>query len=274
MNRCLIWLLLLATCLWPVTTAATPAEEERPGRGEREVVLIHGLGSSAKVWDTLAPYLHGSFDVWNYELPGHGTTPPLPGLTIEKAAEDLARFLREQDITYPVLVGHAMGGLIAMRYAFDQPGDIKQLIVIDATPRQLATPEQKINATEVIMQDYDRFVASQFLHMSPREDVTDQIVDQALRTDSASFISLLMSGFDFDLTEELPRQAIPILVIGSALFFPDPEQAQERLGEMGYGSARTISFKRMANTGHFIMLERPAYLASVIIAFIISQGRH
>ena len=238
------------------------------GRCECELVLVHGLGSSAAVWDEVVPYLR-SCEVWTYELPGHGATPPQSGLTLAAAAEDLGRFIAENDILQPSLVGHAMGGLIAMRHALDHQDEVKRLIIIDAAPRQLATPDQKLRITDGLTRDYDRFVASLYLSMSPHEEITDRLVDQALRTDSASFITLLMSSFDFDMTEELSRQIVPILVIGSALFFPDAQTVRPTLDRMGYMQARTVAFKRMGETGHFPMLERPAYLASVIQAYVL-----
>lgn len=253
--------------------AAAQTDQLQPGRGEREIIFIHGLGSHAGVWDEVTP-LFSAFRVYTYEIPGHGTTPPLPGLTIDKTAADLGQYIEEHDIVYPVLVGHGMGGLIAMRYTFDHPADVRRLIVIDAAPVQLASAEQKAKVAQQLIENYDRFVASRYIEMSPYEQVADEIVDQALRTDSVSFINLLTSSFDFDLTDELPRQSVPILVIGSAFLFPDPETARQTLDAIGYHTARTISFKRLDKIGHYPMLEQPVYLASVIMAFSIGQGEH
>lgn len=241
--------------------------DEREGRGEREMVLIHGLGSDAGVWTPMVAILSRAYRVRLYELPGHGRTPPVPHLTITSAVADLERFLKERDIVQPVLVGHAMGGLIAMRYAFDHPAAVKRLVLIDAAPKQLATSEQKAQATDRLLTDYDRFVAETYARMSPDPEITRRIVDRALKTDRPSFTSLLMSTFSFDLTEELSRQAVPILLVGSAMLLPSDQNVPAQLDALGFGSARTISFKRLDRTGHFVMLEQPAYLASVIVAW-------
>jgi len=251
--------------------AAPPPADGGERRGEREIVLVHGLGSSAAVWDAVVPVLSRSFRVWVYELPGHGTTTPLPNLTIATAAADLGRFLEAHDIVYPALVGHAMGGIVAMRYAFDHPADVKRLVVIDAAPKQMASEEQKDWALDQLVRNYDPFVAASFERVSPDPGITRRVIDQALRTDRASFSSLLMSGLRLDMTEELPRQAVPILVIGSERFFPDGEDARARLDALGFGAARTISFKRLDNVGHFAMLEQPAYLASIIAAWALAD---
>lgn len=272
--RRLCWLLTtgLVLCiaslgeLLPVPAAAQEVKDTR-----RQIILIHGLGSSASVWDQVTPILQGAFRVWLFELPGHGRTQPISQPTIDSLAKLLQDYITENEIEYPTLVGHAMGGLIAMRYTFSHPAEVDRLIVIDAAPKQLASQEQKLIVADQLMNDYDRFVASQYLELSTRQELNERILDQALRTDSATFIALLMSSFDFDLTEELPRQAVPILVVGSHALFPAPERAKERLNEIGYGKAHTISFKHMPEVGHYVMLEMPIHLASVILAFTASE---
>ncbi len=115
--------------------------------------------------------------------------------------------------------------------------------------------------------DYDRFVAQRYVHMSQDENITDQILDMALRTDSASFISLLMSSFDFDLTDRLNELSVPLLVVGSELMFPAADSSQHLLQHYGFGHARSLSFKRVAGSGHYMMLEKPVITASVLLAF-------
>jgi pimeloyl-ACP methyl ester carboxylesterase len=244
----------------------------REGRGEREIVLIHGLGASAAVWDEVKPYLMGSMAVWTYELHGHGETQPMADPSVAREAEALAAFLRERDIVYPTLVGHGLGGMVAMRYTFDHPAVVYRLVVIDAAPRQLATEEEKRFVALSLLQDYDRFVAARYASYSPRDDISRRIVDMALKTHEATFIALLMSSFDFDLTDEMARQAVPILVLGSEMLFPAGSDTRTVLDQLGYGQARTVAFKRVAGAGHYVMLERPVHTASVLLAFAVTES--
>ncbi len=262
-------ILALVLCLIGAgVVCAQPAPpQEIEGRGEMELVLIHGLGSSATVWDRIEPFLQGSFRVHRFELSGHGNTPTVPQATIADEVERLDEFLNDGDIILPILVGHGMGGMIALTYALDHPADVKRLVLMDTAPRQLVSQEMKAKITQEMLDDYDRFVASRYLAMSPDKEVTDEIVDQALRTDSASFISLLMSSFDYDETPRLRGLSVPTLVIGSDMMFPTAERSRAVLDAIGFASAPSLSFKRMARTGHFMMLEQPVYLASVIVAY-------
>ncbi len=259
----LVWAWIITVAI-PLAAAENDLSERH---SDYDMVLVHGLGSSAGVWDETVPFLQPFFNVWVYEMPGHGTTEPITNASIASFAEDLGAFIHDNDIRNPVLVGHGLGAMLAMTYAFDHPSALDRLVIIDAAPKQLASSEQKASIATQLMENYDHFVAGYFLNMSPREEINQTVTDQALRTDVITFQQLMMSSFDFDLSESLKRQSIPMLVVGSAMFFPDPTLARERMSQMGFGNARAINFKTMPELGHFMMLEQPGYLASVIVAF-------
>jgi pimeloyl-ACP methyl ester carboxylesterase len=277
---CAAVLLCVPAAAWPQPNGtqeeSRPESPDRPPRAKtsrEQIVLIHGLGADATIWDGVKPYLAGTADVWVYELHGHGKTQPIPDPTIAKEAAALREFLTDNNVAYPTLVGHGMGGLIAMRYAFDHPADIHRLIVIDAAPRQLATTEEKVNIANALVTDYDRFVASRYSRYTPDESLVHRIVDLALRTHQATFVSLLMSSFDFDMTEELPHQTVPILVVGSEMLFPAGADVQVMLDHLGYDRARNVAFKRIEGSGHYVMLERTVYTAHVLLSYAVGPRK-
>ncbi len=250
-----------------------PDPQWREGRGENELVLIHGLGASAEIWRSVKPYLSGTYRVLLYELHGHGRTQPLPDGTIDGEVAAFGRWLQDQDLVYPHLVGHGLGGMIAMQYALNNPGQVQTLVVIDAGPRQLLDAPQKVAIAEALLKDYDRFVASHFIDISQQEPINQQAVDMALRTDSATFTSLLLSSFDWDVTASLPRQTMPLLVIGSETFMPEAGAEGDYLTAYGYSGARLLDYKRFEGTGHYLMLENPTRLAAHLLVWLRGQ-RH
>ena len=273
-GRILALALLFLGAVLPGISAAQPEQGIVEGRGEFEMVLIHGLGSQAEVWNQVLPYLKGTFKVRTFELAGHGPTQPVLNPSIATEVERLRQFIAEQGFVYPTLVGHGLGGMIALQYALDHPADVHRLILMDTAPKQLASEEQKAAVAKALVEDYDKFVASRYLNMGPDQRIGQQVMDTALRTDSATFISLLMGSFDFDLTDRLPKLSVPLLVMGSELMFPDEETSQQVLAQIGFGQARSLTFKRMAHTGHFMMLEHPVQTASVLLAFGVTSDYH
>lgn len=262
-------LVLLASSAVAWASGEGPATD-RSATG-MNMVLIHGLGSSAKVWNEVVPFLHHGFSVWTYEIPGHGRTEPLRNMSLDSVTQDLAHWLQDRGVTEPIVVGHGFGGMIAMNYAFRYADDVRKLVIIDATPKQLADAEQKADIIRHLADDYDAFVAGHFLSISSDEAIVHRVLDQALRTEQISFTQLMISSFDFDVTEDLYYQTTPIMVVGSSSMLPEPDLALEYLDAMGYANAQTISYKVMPENGHFVMLEDPIATAGVIIGWSLLQ---
>jgi len=86
------------------------------GQGQ-PIVLLHGLASSAHIWDRVAPYLRGARIV-ALDQRGHGlTAKPDDGYTLAAFAEDLAAFVNALALEHPIIIGHSMGGNVALEYA-------------------------------------------------------------------------------------------------------------------------------------------------------------
>jgi pimeloyl-ACP methyl ester carboxylesterase len=102
--------------------------------GAAWVVLIHGLGQQAsKDWLPLVPALAEHYQLLLFDLPGFGNSArPEAALTPRKYA-DLVHWLVSQHAQEPVfVVGHSLGGAIALRYSHDYPQDVQRLLLIDA----------------------------------------------------------------------------------------------------------------------------------------------
>lgn len=82
------------------------------GLGGPVVVLLHGLGATAEVWDGLVPLLPGAWVA--PDLPGHGGSAPLPAYTFAAVAEAVADLV---DPAGTVVLGHSFGGVVGLHLA-------------------------------------------------------------------------------------------------------------------------------------------------------------
>ena len=95
----------------------------RARQGAEVVLLVHGLGSAASVWALVAPALHGEFATALVDLPGHGAAPmpdgedPLEVMRPAALGARLLRACRELDAPRVHLVGHSLGGWVALEAA-------------------------------------------------------------------------------------------------------------------------------------------------------------
>jgi len=100
------------------------------------VVLIHGLLASLSGWLAVARRLASGFSVYAVDLRNHGNSFHSMEFNYPVMAADLKRFLDGQGLARVHLVGHSLGGKVAMQFAADFPRHLSRLVVVDMTPRR------------------------------------------------------------------------------------------------------------------------------------------
>ena len=104
------------------------------GRGD-PLVLLHGLFGSSDNWFGVAPKLAEKFHVFIPDLRNHGQSPHHDEMDYPLMAADVEKFLAAQKIESASVIGHSMGGKVAMQFALDFPARVKKLVVVDMAPR-------------------------------------------------------------------------------------------------------------------------------------------
>ena len=104
---------------------------ERDGSGDR-LVLIHGLATTRRIWSPVVAPLSRTREVVTLDLPGFGDSAPAgPGFELEAVAERVARGLAAQGVNGPLdLVGHSLGGAIALSLAALRPRLVRRLVLV------------------------------------------------------------------------------------------------------------------------------------------------
>ena len=111
------------------------------------VILLHGLFGQSDNWVTVGRRIADQFHVYIPDQRNHGQSPHTSIHSFPAMADDLAEFIEEHSIENPILIGHSMGGKVAMTYALENLGLVKKLVVIDISPRKY--PERTTH-TQVI----------------------------------------------------------------------------------------------------------------------------
>lgn len=105
------------------------------GAGETTLVILHGVLGSAQNWQRVAKALGESMRVLVLDQRNHGSSPHTATHTIEDLREDLRDFFEQQKLTRAFVLGHSMGGMAAMEFAFHYPDRVQGLIIEDIAPR-------------------------------------------------------------------------------------------------------------------------------------------
>jgi pimeloyl-ACP methyl ester carboxylesterase len=98
------------------------------------VAILHGLFGSGRNWRSIAQQLAAHHRVLAFDLRNHGGSPWADGMSYGEMVEDLRASLHERGIERTALLGHSMGGKVAMLAALLHPVEVDRLVVVDIAP--------------------------------------------------------------------------------------------------------------------------------------------
>ena len=136
------------------------------GEGE-PLVILHGLFGSARNWGAVARALANLRQVHALDLCNHGASPWCDDMTYERMADDVAAYMERRGLMPADVLGHSMGGKVAMLLALRRPELVQRLTVVDIAP---------VSYTREIMPEYIRAMRQVDLATaSGRADVERQL---------------------------------------------------------------------------------------------------
>jgi esterase len=104
------------------------------GQGQ-PIVILHGIFGSSDNWLPQAKILSEHYHVFTVDLRNHGQSPHDEEFDYPVMVADLLEFLEDHNLKDPIIVGHSMGGKVAMNFALAHPEKLQKLIVVDIAPR-------------------------------------------------------------------------------------------------------------------------------------------
>jgi pimeloyl-ACP methyl ester carboxylesterase len=254
--------------------------------GGPAVVLVHGWLTSSRLWEQLAGRLAQRFTVYTLDLSGFGESDkPLAGYGVRNGSRLLYAFCAHFGLTRANVIGHDLGGAMAVKLAADHPDVVGRLVIV-STPAD----EDQIDVPTMLWLATLPLVGALFyalgraarpvrrLWMRPfvadPDDLTDEVVDDAGRSTPAAVAKTLSIGRREISRGRLARQAriikIPLLVVaGEQDQIVDPQSVGVWAGGVDRAEISLID-----ECGHLPMIERTAEFNAQILAFLTGDTRY
>ncbi len=105
------------------------------GEGKPPLVILHGLLGSSRNWQVAGRDLAADYEVFALDLRNHGSSPHADSMTFDDMVEDLSGWLKHQKLGSVTLMGHSLGGRVAMLFATRHPLMVRSLVVVDVAPK-------------------------------------------------------------------------------------------------------------------------------------------
>jgi len=105
------------------------------GKSSRQaLIVLHGLFGSSRNWSQLADRFARQYHVHALDLRNHGASPHDPLMDYPVLSADVLAYLKSQQIQTATILGHSMGGKVAMWLALSEPDYVQKLIIVDIAP--------------------------------------------------------------------------------------------------------------------------------------------
>jgi len=229
------------------------------GAGDPTLVFIHGWCCDRRFWKEQLDEFSAEQRVAALDLAGHGeSSAERERWTLAALADDVVALVDELDATRVILVGHSMGGPVALLAAARLRGRVLGVIGVetlhDADFRY--APGFLENVARSFEADFPRAMASSIrstVASTSEPALVDWMIQRACLSDHAAAVALLRGLESFDLPAALSGAGVPVRVINAA---PRPP---ERMATDVEGNQRYADFEAVTleGVGHFPMLERP-----------------
>lgn len=255
------------------------------GRGQ-DIVFVAGLGCHSDVWAPTAQALETRYRCHLVQLNGFAGTLANAngsGPIMAPVALEIVRYINHARLYRPAVVGHSMGGSIAMIAASQPRSPVGRLMVVDMPPfagiyfgPEGSTPENlRPRADELALQVRSAppgtiapFLDQMFSGMARDEQARSQILAWVRASDQAVVAEALREIILTDLRPELPLIAAPTTIFFS---LPDDETDDSAV-RAPFRDLAHARFIRAAHANHFIMLDQPQQTINVIVGFMAAPS--
>jgi pimeloyl-ACP methyl ester carboxylesterase len=253
------------------------------------IILIPGLASSGEVWSGTAAHYCGAsqpkFQCHTLTLAGFAGVPPIEGALLPAAEQQLADYIAEHRLAHPVVIGHSLGGFLALKLAADHPDQVGKLVIVDAVPCLVAatqmpgaTAEQVKQAGEgmrrmMLAQDAASARAATDMAVSTmvtRPEDVQRVQAWGARSDRVTVVNAMADMMGDDMREQVGRIRAPTLVLGSWIAYKayGTKDMFEQNYRNQYVRLPGAQVALAESARHFIMLDDPAWMYDRIDRFL------
>lgn len=240
------------------------------------LLLIHGLFGSLENLGGIARLLAKQFSVYSIDLPNHGRSPHTETLSMHSMANAVSDWLDSRHLERVSLVGHSLGGKVAMELALSQPDKVDKLVVMDIAPVHYPPHHDDVFAGLTAVEpeslktrsEADAILKNHVPEIAVRSFLLKNLVKNGSGFAWRMNLPVLQQYYDEILAANSENSQFP----GDALFIKggDSNYIQEKHRQAIVSRFPKANVKTVPGTAHWLHAEKPDLIASIITRFINS----
>ncbi|WP_259065169.1 alpha/beta fold hydrolase [Mucilaginibacter sp. X4EP1] len=273
----LIALLFALLCINVFGQGTSPAFKVKvSGHGKQHLLFIPGFACSGEVWNETLPLFEKDFTCYTLTMPGFAGIPAQSDPSFKGWESAIAAYLTDNKLSKTIVIGHSMGGGLALALAADHPDLVSKIVVVDALPCLAAIMNPAFQAKEnfdcsPIVNQFTKMDSSQFKQMQTKgmqrlvadTSKINLLVNWSLKSDRATFAKMYCDFSNTDLRQKIGTIQCPALILLEANFTRLKPAIEEQYKEL-----KTAQLVYAAKGLHFIMYDDRDWFDQQLTAFI------
>jgi pimeloyl-ACP methyl ester carboxylesterase len=265
-------IVMIAMVAWAVAPAAADSRKaftvDVTGKGP-PVILIPGLGCPASVWDGTIAHLKDTREVHTITVAGFAGTAAGDRPPVNAVREQLAAYIRDKKLDHPVVMGHSMGGFLAIWLAEAEPTLVGPVVVVDASATmgggdpewEPLARKQRDAYLAMSRPEFEATLKKRFAAMFGEPQKHDAIIAAVARSDQKAYAAAYWELNTVDLRPQLKKITAPVL----AIFADSPNHEYHRGNLKGIAKLEVVVVPK---SKHFVMQDAPAAYFRALDAFL------
>jgi pimeloyl-ACP methyl ester carboxylesterase len=288
---CSLWMALAVATASAAEAARTfevgAMHVERHGDHGAAVILVPGLASGSWVWSGVVDALKVDHRVYAVTLAGFDGRPFIGARSLlHSAADSLRELIVSEHIDRPVVVGHGIGGLLALMFAADHSDLVSGVMAVDGLPVLPGTEHVPASERSSLGQDLReqlnvpraRFEAQQLQYMLAMGvvDVDDarSLATRTARSDPAATAAYAAEAMALDLRPRLHDIRVPVLEISPWLASDFAAMGMSEAGKTAYYRSllqglEGVKVVAIPQARHFVMIDQPRAFLQALRSFLL-----
>ncbi len=268
---------------------ATPSFKDDVSGHGTPMVLIPGLNSAGEVWDSTVAHYKSQYECHVLTLAGFAGQPPIPAPFLPKVESDLAAYMHEKHLEHAVVVGHSLGGYLALSLAAHHPELVGKLVIVDSLPAMGAIMNPDISPADLEsnarqmrdgMLKQDETTRAKYARASVESMVTapadlERILAWGQKSDFNTTAEAMYGLFDTDLRADLAKIQAPTLVMGTWIAY-EKYATQDQIRQTfvsQFKNLKGVDIEMAPKARHFIMYDDPTWMFAQMDRFLAAAGK-
>ncbi|MBV8328042.1 alpha/beta hydrolase [Chryseobacterium sp.] len=256
-----------------------PFEVKKAGQGKQSLIFIPGFASSGEVWNETTAKFEKNFTCYTLTMAGFAGTRPGADASFKDWEKEIAAYIKNNKIEKPIIIGHSMGGGLALAIAADYPQLIGKIVIVDTLPCLAAISDPKFTSKEnndcsSTINKLTAMTDEQFRQMQtqaiPRlladTSMQETVISWSMKSDRKTFAKMYCDFYNTDLRQTIKNIQCPSLILLESFFVNLKPVIEDQ-----YKNLKNANMQYASKGLHFIMYDDKDWYFNQLNNFLSSK---